>query len=137
MKDYEQQAEDFLRATGTRISIRYLYTGGYFSDDEAPRDVYEFTLTNTRGSYTGTFGDSIQNSRRTVKRCPSPYDILSTLVKDDSEDFESWCDNYGYADEPLREYARILRIYQACVDQYRGLARLFSAEQMDQLRKIS
>jgi hypothetical protein len=59
---YDQQAIDFLDSTGTEFKIEYLYTGKYFPDDTEKRDIYQFTLTNARGSYSDKFGDSIQNT---------------------------------------------------------------------------
>lgn len=62
LNEYEQQAEDFLTSTETTLDIVYLYTGEYFPGDKEKRDVYQFTLTNSKGSYSAKFGDSINNT---------------------------------------------------------------------------
>lgn len=62
LTDYDKQAIDFLESTGTELKVQYLYTGTYFPDDTEERDIYSFTLTNGRGSYSAKFGDSLQNT---------------------------------------------------------------------------
>ena len=62
ISEYDQQAIDFLESTGTELKVQYLYTGTYFADDTEERDIYSFTLTNERGSYSAKFGDSLQNT---------------------------------------------------------------------------
>ena len=70
--EYDQRAIDFLESTGTSLDIVYLYTGTYFPNDTDDRDIYQFTLTNARGSYSSKFGDSLNNTKirelKTVKR---------------------------------------------------------------------
>ena len=66
MNEYTQQAEQFLIDTETTLNIVYLYTGQYFKDDTDSRDIYQFTLTNKRGSYRAKFGDSIHNTKRRI-----------------------------------------------------------------------
>ena len=63
ISDYDQQAIDFLEATGTTLKIDYLYTGRYFHNDTDKRDIYQFTLTNSRGTYSAKFGDSLNNTK--------------------------------------------------------------------------
>lgn len=158
MNDYIKQATDFLEATGTEFSIVFQYTGPYFQGDKEFRDVYRFTLKNTRGEYSGTFGDSIANTKKRTapppnifesseaqlraaiankKHVPSAYDVLSCLEKYQPDTFANWASDYGYNDQPLSEYPAVMAIYTACVDQYKGLARIFTPEQMEVLQEIS
>jgi len=51
--------------------------------------------------------------------------------------FDDFCADFGYNEEPLSEYPRVMGIYQARADQYAGLRKLFTSEQMDQLQEIS
>lgn len=67
---------------------------------------------------------------------PSAYDILACLEKYDMGSFDDFCSDYGYNDLPLSDYPRVMGIYQAVSDQVRGLRRIFSAEEMDQLAEI-
>lgn len=66
MSEYLKQAEDFLTATGTEFKIEYLRTGPYFKDDKESRDIYRFTLSNAKGSYSHEFGDSTRNTERRI-----------------------------------------------------------------------
>lgn len=62
--EYDQQAIDFLESTGTTFEIEFQFAGPYWPNDEEKRDVYRFTLKNSKGEYSSTFGDSLQNSTR-------------------------------------------------------------------------
>ena len=62
MNEYEKQAKDFLKKTGTELSIKWIRHGKYFPSDNEPRDIYEFTLKRGDREYKGTFGQSINES---------------------------------------------------------------------------
>jgi len=68
--EYDQQTISFLESTGTIFDIRYEYTGHYFLSDTEKRDIYTFTLKNSKGEYSAKFGDSLQNSARRLLRDP-------------------------------------------------------------------
>ena len=68
---------------------------------------------------------------------PSAYDVLACLEKYEPDTFDNWCAECGYNDKPLSEYPNVLKVWTSCVEQYRGIARLFTAEQMEQLREIA
>lgn len=64
---------------------------------------------------------------------PRPYDIFTGLTKYDPENFEYFCDEYGYdADSRKAE-----KIYEAVKDEYKNLLILFSDEEMDALKEIN
>lgn len=60
--EYDVQAADFLAVTQTTITRRRLGTFPYFPDDTNDRDVYEVTISNSKGTYTIDFGDSLQDT---------------------------------------------------------------------------
>lgn len=64
ISEYDQQAIDFLEATGTKLEIVYTHTDKHFIGDTEKRDIYHFALTNNKGSYSAKFGDSIHNTNR-------------------------------------------------------------------------
>lgn len=68
---------------------------------------------------------------------PSAYDVLASLEKSPPGSFAEFCRDFGYDDQPLSTYPRVMAIYQACVEQYAALSRMFTPEQMDQLGEIS
>lgn len=83
LTEYDQQALDFLESTGTTFEIEYQYTGPYFAGDTVNRDVYRFTLKNSKGEYSANFGDSIHNTeRRTFANRPySAYNDTGEVLK--------------------------------------------------------
>lgn len=171
--EYTQQAEQFLADTDTEFKIQYLRTGPHFADDKESRDIYRFTLTNERGSYSSEFGASLNDTaaRALFKRYgsrapitggwsspaelkeakqykamianksylpPSAYDVLACLEKYQPEPiFEDWVREFGYNDAPMVDYPKIRAIHEACLKQYAGISRMFTAEQMEQLREIN
>ena len=60
---YEQQATDFLKATGTTFEAHFLRNGKHFADDEANRDIYKITLKRGTRVYSFDFGQSIIHSQ--------------------------------------------------------------------------
>ncbi len=60
--DYQQQAIDFLTATGTEFTATYLKHGKHWEDDKDSRDIYEIELKRGRRSYKFNFGQSINDS---------------------------------------------------------------------------
>lgn len=157
MSEYTEQAEKFLQDTGTTLIIEYQYTGPYFQGDNDKRDVFRFTLKNAKGAYSSTFADSIRNSadrancakgypiRNTGERAkrakgykkPSAYDILACLEKYEPDTFDNWLLDTGYIGQPISDYPKVLKMWMSCVAQYRGLQKIFTDAQMEQLREIN
>lgn len=167
MSEYTEQADKFLVDTDTKFSIVYLYTGPYFDDDKESRDVYQFTLTNKRGSYSAKFGDSIQNTERrefasngwnTVEVTTNPkarklgfknrnevlkarnkkplaYDVLAGLTKYDVGTFKDFCADYGYDYDA--DSIKSQKVYFAVQDEWEGIRKLFTPEQLEQLQEIN
>ena len=138
--DYEQQAQDFLDATGTTLTVEYIKTAKYFHGDKEARDIFRFTLTNERGSYSSTFGDSILATANRMDKThdmPSAYTILACLEKYEPDpDFFSWCRGFGYDDSPVTDYPRIKAIHDACIEQFTGLSAIFTDLEMENLQEI-
>jgi len=68
---------------------------------------------------------------------PSAYGILACLEKYEPDTFDNWAADMGYDERPLSEYPTVLKIWTACVEQYRGVSLMFSADEMEQLREIN
>lgn len=137
---YQEQAKKFLRDTNTEFTIEYQCTRPYFSGDKKKRAVYRFCLKNPKGEYCSTFGESLANSKKRGTRQfkkPSAYDILACLEKSPPGTFENFLSDMGYNDQPLSEYPNVLKVWKACVEQYRGISQLFTDEEMEALREIS
>ena len=60
--DYNQQAADFLQATGTEFKAEFLKHAKHFDSDKEARDIYGITLKRGARSYFFEFGQSINAS---------------------------------------------------------------------------
>lgn len=64
---------------------------------------------------------------------PGAYDILACLSLVYEDNFEDWCDSYGYdSDSKTAD-----KTYTACIEQDRQLRRLFTTEELEQLEEIN
>lgn len=64
---------------------------------------------------------------------PTAYDVLACLTKYDPGTFEDFCSEFGY-DEDSRTAERI---YYAVQKEYTQLARIFTAEQLEEMQEIN
>jgi len=62
MNEYEKQAQDFLKKTGTTLMVKFIGHDKYFPNDSDERDVYKFALMRGSRSYVGTFGHCVYDS---------------------------------------------------------------------------
>lgn len=63
---------------------------------------------------------------------PTAYDLLSCLQQHDPGTFEDFCSEYGYDTDSRKAE----KTYNACREQYLGLAALYNNEEMQQLQEI-
>lgn len=61
--NYNKQAEDFLTACNTTITIKFLRNDYHFEGDKDKRDIYLITLTRGNRRFVFAFGQSIMNSQ--------------------------------------------------------------------------
>lgn len=64
---------------------------------------------------------------------PSAYDVLACLIKYDPGTFEEFCCEFGYNEDSRTAE----RIYVAVIKEYKQLERIFTAEQIEELREIN
>jgi len=134
MNNYDKQAANFLRSTGTRLTIEFLRKGRYFDTDKEERNIYQFTLTNSAGGYSSTFGSSINATAKGTK--PRAYDILACLDANDPGTFDEFCREFGYDDQPLSTYPTVMKTYEAVKAQAEALRVMFTDEQLAALADI-
>jgi len=60
--DYEKQANDFLKKTGSTLSVNFLKHGKHFDNDKEDRDIYTCTLKRGNREFTFPFGNSLNDS---------------------------------------------------------------------------
>jgi hypothetical protein len=69
---------------------------------------------------------------------PTMYDVLACLQKYDPGTFPDFCREYGYDDRPLSEYPKVMETWQAVVNEYINVRRLFPEEEVqEELGEIS
>ena len=125
--NYQQQANEFATATGTKLKINCSEYGKHFPEDKESRYIFNCTLTRKGKRYTFNFGQSIFAG--SVE--PTMYDILTCLTKYNPETFENFCGEYGYNTDSIKA----LETYKAVKREFNGVNRLFS-DVLEQLQEI-
>ena len=125
--NYQQQANEFATATGTKLKINCSEYGKHFPEDKESRYIFNCTLTRKGKRYTFNFGQSIFAG--SVE--PTMYDILTCLTKYNPETFENFCGEYGYNTDSIKA----LETYKAVQREFNGVNRLFS-DVLEQLQEI-
>lgn len=126
--EYSSTFGDSIRNTERRAFANAIGAGAAYWSKEAAR----MGFSKEAGSET----ISRKSLREAATYRPTAYDILACLEKYEPDTFDGWAADTGYNDRPLSEYPNVLKIWTACVEQYRGLSRMFSADEMEQLREI-
>ena len=67
-----------------------------------------------------------------AKAKPTDYDILACLEKYSYDSFSDFCAEFGYSTDSISARETFL----ACGEEYVGLRRIFTEEQMEKLREI-
>lgn len=81
-------------------------------------------------NYTGYWYDNLIKLLEPI--APSDYNILASLDVTYEDNFEDWCDSFGYDTDSKR----VEKIYQACIEQDRMLRRLFNTKELELLSDI-
>lgn len=67
VNEYEQQAQDFLKKTNTKLEVRFLEHNKYFVGDKDERDIFEAKLTRGTREYIFKYGASIADHETMLK----------------------------------------------------------------------
>ena len=153
--EYTKQAQDFLKATETEMTSKYLGHGIHFDNDKMVgfmgnseykngRALFEITIKRGTRSYTFKFGQSLHDSYKRIKsrivpdilgvkvKHPSAYTVLASVQKDFPGSFEDFCCDFGYdADSRTAE-----KTWQAVINEYAGLAKLFTDAELEKMAEI-
>lgn len=68
---------------------------------------------------------------------PTEYDILACLEKYEVGSMDDFIYEYGYEIKSAKDISNFISTYNAIVEEYNGLCRIFTAEQMEMLREIN
>lgn len=115
----------------------------YFWDSLRNTEVSEMTADNIackkyKAHYDVLRGYEKTNVLRELRKLkanaiPTEYDILSCVEKYGYDSFSDFCDEFGYSTDSISARETFL----ACGDEYAGLRRIFTEEQMEKLREIN
>jgi hypothetical protein len=131
--NYQEQAIEFLKATGTTFTATFKTNDFYFSDDKDTRDIYNCVLKNGKHRYRFTFGQSINDSTGDGGVPPTAYDVLATITKYNPYDFDNFCSEYGYDIDSRKAY----KTYKAVMREWKNIEKLFTPEEMEMLSEIN
>ena len=67
---------------------------------------------------------------------PTPYDILSCLEKYPVSSMDDFMREFGYEIKCVKDMTNFINTYNACVEEYNNLCRIFTSQQMKALRQI-
>lgn len=132
MTDYERIAKDFCKKHGAKVAFRWIANEeNPLWNDSQRRPHYKATIKTERGQMTVDFWDSVYNM--THGETPTEYDIFTCLEKYEVYDFCEWCGEYGYDTDSRRAY----RLWCLCRRQWVSVQRVFTDEQIAELREIN
>lgn len=138
MNECEEQARNFLQATGTKIVIRPdgVVNGFPFdAKDQYPHYKYKVTLRRQGKQYTYPFYDSYYNYRKNKR--PTEYDVLSCLMSYPvDENIFNFAAEFGYQLDDPESWLLTSKIHKECLRQYRRLCDLYSEDLMEKLADI-
>lgn len=123
--DYELEAKRVLAECGGKLKIVLSDTKlpPWDKATPNPRHHYRCALTGPGGTYTFDFWGSIADCAN-GKEIVSEYDVLACLEWNTPEDFEDFCNEFGY-DTDSRNAEKT---WKACLSQIRALKRIFPSE---------
>lgn len=130
--NYQQQATDFLNATSTGLTVTFKASLHPEWDKDYLHDAFTCTLKNKLHRYRFTFYQSRSESTGDGGKLPTAYDVLACLEKNEVNDFEDFCSNYGYDSDSRKAY----KTYKAVLKEWKNVELLFSPEQIELLQEI-
>lgn len=128
MKNYQQDAIDTLAQMGVKFTTSFIKHGLHFADDKEARDIYRVTFSRNGNRFSLRFGQSLSNTGI----APTAYDVLTCLQKNDPDNFENFCSDFGYDQNSLSAE----KIYKAVVKEYAEVNKFFTTEEIETLQEI-
>lgn len=156
LNEYEKQALEFLEETNTKFKVLSKWRGFAPWDDDSKdkmRDVLRVELSNDKHTYQfnfytsimDTYGPSVRglsffDAQRVqrkhelkMRKKDWSYDVLVCLNVDYSEDFEDFCEMYGYDTD-----SRVaLETYEKVRKETKNLKKLWTSEELERLNEIN
>jgi hypothetical protein len=130
--DYNKQAKDFLKETGTTFRCKFKGYGQHFDSDKkdhASRNIYRINLKRDGKSYNFDFGQSMAGTAK--NEIPTAYDVLACIQKYDVGNFEDFCADFGYDTDSRKAK----KTYHAVLKEFQNVNYLFS-DVIEKLQEI-
>lgn len=166
MNDYQTQAKQFLADCNATMEIKYLcktnpiwdeklhncywftittpkgkYSGKFY-DSLHNTEISDMSLEDygrkyhKRNPMDATFYEKDKWRKELCKlkaeAIPNEYDVLACLEKYSYDSFSDFCAEFGYSTDSISARETFL----ACGEEYAGLRRIFTEEQMEKMREI-
>lgn len=135
MNEYDKQAEDFLKATGTEFHIiAYKGRNPMHKGDKQMMD--KWLVAFVRGDEEWSLDFYMGLGRNGAE--PRAYDVLACIQKYEVDSFEEFCAEFGYDvyDNNYMGYnKRSWETYRAVCDEYEEVQRMFG-DVLDELCEI-
>lgn len=134
--EYQMQAINFMAKAKTTCQID-LVRQSIPSWGKQAVNTYSVTLKNSRGEYTFTFYDSINNTEKRKSAALDFYSVLACLGCYYPENFDDFCAELGYEFKTEEEYIKIKQIHINCLNESKSLRKMFTSEELEELTEIN
>ena len=104
-----------------------------FTEDHlyTSKDIYK-DINKLFNEKRNNFGFSAQIESIELPKPPTAYCILASLQKYEFENFQDFCDQYGFNNDSIKA----LKTYNNVVDEYKKVVYFFSDQEIEELQKI-
>jgi hypothetical protein len=131
MSEYTEQAEQFLKETGTTIKFEKTDKKANWKPSGY---VYTVTIKRNRKQWTFDFTDSYSNMQNGIEL--TAYDVLSCITKYEVDDnLEDFVAEFGYPMSTREERESTNKTWKAVQKEYKDCIRMFD-DVMEQLQEI-
>jgi hypothetical protein len=133
-KEIETTVAKLLQSYGVPFSAQYageVTKADWGSDGKGQRvDAWRVSI----GGFETDYFTGLGHRKGGASIAPSAAGVLYSLLMDaEAHDmpFAEWCDNFGYSSDSIKA----LHTYQQCEETARALKKVFTSEQMAELRE--
>lgn len=115
---------EFIKANTTKYSTVHVFPYEWFLNEIEQKLIQKATELKERN-----FGEGVQSEK--IKH-PNAYDVLTCLQKYEVGTFENFCADFGYDEDSRKAY----KVYESVVVEWENIEKLFTIEQLEQLKEI-
>lgn len=139
--DDDEQKRDIYNITLIRGERKFKFTfgnsflesGKYILYGYTDKGNYENLKTNDEKLFKKHKANHKQAIRNKDFKIPSAYSIFSSLTKYEPNDFNDFCDEYGYSNDSIKA----LKIYEKVKNEFNNLKMIYNDAELNLLREIN